>query len=176
MNFPSKAIGHIEAALKNISDLVHENEIHKEYSNALQNRRTLLGLQRVGPIAMNMMLTGERRAHLVLNCARRPTKKLLEFVCEKVTDMLKTTERPFANFEERKEHLQLYKDSVDSKKKETNKKGVHFHEKEDGASDAKKAKTEDGEESKPAEETETIPEYYSCQIEHQNSGFLITYG
>merc|ERR1712214_276611 len=50
MNFPSKSIGHIEAALKNISDLVHENEIHKEYSNALQNRRTLLGLQRVGPI------------------------------------------------------------------------------------------------------------------------------
>lgn len=40
MNFPSKAIGHIEAALKNISDLVHENEIHKEYSNALQNKRT----------------------------------------------------------------------------------------------------------------------------------------
>ena len=40
MNFPSKSIGHIEAALKNISDLVHENEIHKEYSNALQNRRT----------------------------------------------------------------------------------------------------------------------------------------
>ena len=156
MNFPSKSIGHIEAALKNISDLVHENEIHKEYSNALQNRRTgdvkmklkmkilmnlsipffttyfiLLGLQRVGPIAMNMMLTGERRAHLVLNCARCPTKKLLEFVCEKVIDMLKTTERPFANFDERKEHLELYKESQNAKQETSNKKGVHFQVKED---------------------------------------------
>merc|ERR1712050_54857 len=144
MNFPSKAIGHGEAALKNISDLVHENEIHKEYSNALQNRRTLLGLQRVGPIAMNMMLTGERRAHLVLNCARRPTKKLLEFVAEKVIDMLKTTERPFADFDERKEHLQLFKESQSSKQESSNKKGVHFQVKEDP--EAKKAKIE-GEES-----------------------------
>jgi len=185
MVFPSKSIGHIEAALKNISDLVHENEIHKEYSSALQNKRTLMGLQRVGPIAMNMMLTGERRAHLVLNCARRPTKTLLEMVGEKVIDMLKHTERPFANFTERKEHLELYKESVSSKVDAGNKKGVHFQVKEakidEDVSDPKKAKVE-GEVESGREKTETtepeevIPEYYNCQIEHQNSGFLITYG
>ena len=124
---------------------------------------------------MNMMLTGERRAHLVLNCARRPTKKLLEFVAEKVIDMLKTTERPFADFDERKEHLQLFKESQSSKQESSNKKGVHFQVKEDP--DAKKAKIEgENPEEKPEEPQETIPEYYMCQVEHQNSGFLVTYG
>merc|ERR1712127_497482 len=52
---------------------------------------------------------------------------------------------------------------------------------DEDVSDPKKAKVEGEVESGP-EKTETtepeevIPEYYNCQIEHQNSGFLITYG
>ena len=91
--------------------------------------------------------------------------------------MLKTTERPFANFDERKEHLELYKESQNAKQETSNKKGVHFQVKEDP--EAKKAKIDDEqpeEKSETKEPEETIPEYYTCQLEHQNSGFLITYG
>merc|ERR1711976_263704 len=64
--------------------------------------------QRVGPIAMDMMLTGERRAHVVLTCGRRPTRKLLEKVAEKTVEMLQYTERGYANFNKRKEEIQEY--------------------------------------------------------------------
>ena len=78
LTYPSMVVSHIEAALKCCSDWLHEEEIAEDYASALANKRTLLGMQRVGPIAMDMMLTGERRAHVVLTCGRRPTRHLLE--------------------------------------------------------------------------------------------------
>merc|ERR1712050_12603 len=107
LDYPAKVIAHLESALRNISDLVHQNEIQNGYSRAVQGKRTLLGIQRVGPVAMDMMIAGERRLHIVLACGRRPTKKLLENVARKMIEMLSLTERGFANYEERKEHLNL---------------------------------------------------------------------
>jgi hypothetical protein len=106
--YPSTVVGHIEAALKCVSDWVHEEELQKAVSTAVGGHRTLLGMQRVGPIAMDMMLTGERRAHVVLTCGRRPTRKLLEKVAEKTVEMLQYTERGYANFNKRKEEIGDY--------------------------------------------------------------------
>merc|ERR1712083_1242435 len=68
-------------------------------------KRTLMGLQRVGPIALDMMLVGERKAHVVITCCRRPTRKLLEKVAGKTVEMLGHTERSFANFDRRKQEI-----------------------------------------------------------------------
>ena len=100
LDYPAKVVSHIEAALRNISDLVHQNELQGGYSRANEGKRSLLGIQRVGPVAMDMMVVGERRVHIVLACGRRPTKNLLETVCGKMVEMLCLTERGFANYSE----------------------------------------------------------------------------
>ena len=113
LNHPSTILSHIEAALKCVSDWIHEEEIYQEYSHALNNKRTLLGMQRVGPIAMDMMLTNERRAHVVVTCGRRPTDKLLQLVAGKTIQMLLYTERGFTNYSKRMEELRNYHKKMD---------------------------------------------------------------
>merc|ERR1712157_700564 len=111
--YPSTVVSHIEAALKCVSDWLHEEEIAEEYTSALNNRRTLLGMQRVGPIAMDMMLTGERRAHVVLTCGRRPTRKLLEMVAGKTIQMLQYTSRGFIPHAQLNKDIQEYHKAMD---------------------------------------------------------------
>merc|ERR1712157_607535 len=113
LNYPSTILSHIEAALKCVSDWIHEEEIYQERTHALNNKRTLIGMQRVGPIAMDMMLTNERRAHVVLTCGRRPTHKLLELVAGKTIQMLLYTERGFTNYNKRIEELRKYHEKLD---------------------------------------------------------------
>ena len=131
-------------------------------------------MQRVGPIAMDMMLTGERRAHVVLTCGRRPTRALLDKVCGKTIQMLQYTERTFSNFAQRKQELEQYWKQLDeAEEKEKVAKGEATKEengeKEEGAEEAK----EEAAEEKPAR---VAPDYYNVQLEHQNSGYLVTYG
>ena len=113
LTYPSMVVSHIEAALKCCSDWLHEEEISEEYTSALANKRTLLGMQRVGPIAMDMMLTGERRAHVVLTCGRRPTRQLLEQVAGKTIEMLQYTSRGFLNYQQMQKDFDEYHKNLD---------------------------------------------------------------
>merc|ERR1712228_1085310 len=57
LEYPSKVVSHIEAALKCCSDWLHEEESKKQLIHTRNGKRTLLGMQRVGPIAMDILLT-----------------------------------------------------------------------------------------------------------------------
>merc|ERR1712226_62641 len=58
----------------------------------------LIGIQRVDPLAMDLTLCNERRAHLVLTAGRRPTKELLEKLCELMPKMLEGCENLHVSF------------------------------------------------------------------------------
>lgn len=149
LTYPSTVVSHIEAALKCCSDWLHEEEIAEEYSAALAGKRTLLGMQRVGPIAMDMMLTGERRAHVVLTCGRRPTRKLLEQVAGKTIQMLQYTSRGFINQFQMNQDFAAYhkaQDEAENAAKEEAEQEEKFKKLAEEQANADKKAEEEGEE------------------------------
>jgi len=127
LNYPSTVVSHIEAALKCCSDWLHEEETKMQLYHIRKGKRTLLGMQRVGPIAMDILLTGERRAHVILTCGRRPTKKILDQVAGKIVFMLQYTEKAFMQPHQKKKELKQWHEEKDEE--EANQKAIEDQQK-----------------------------------------------
>ena len=112
LNTPNRSIAHIEAALKLVSDWLHEEQIYRGVDYALRGKRTLTGVQRVGPVAMDLTLCNERRAHLVVSVARRPTNYLLELLVNMVPKMLKACENQHIAFKTIRAQREAYYERV----------------------------------------------------------------
>jgi zinc finger RNA-binding protein len=85
-----------ERGLKLLSDQLSQEDIQKkeeeeetEKVEEESQHRTLKGLMRVGPAAMDLLLAGDKKAELVVICAEKPTESLLIRVLEKLPDQLK---------------------------------------------------------------------------------------
>ncbi|RWS09781.1 zinc finger RNA-binding protein-like protein [Dinothrombium tinctorium] len=67
---------------------VQQSESEKQEDS--QSNRILKGLMRVGPLAKNLLLSGDREVDLVVICAEKPTKQLLQRVVDNLPKQLQS--------------------------------------------------------------------------------------
>ena len=126
--------------------------MHREYSAAMDNKRTLLGMQRVGPLAMDLMLTNERRAHVVLTSARRPTHKMLNDVADKTVEMLKYTQQSFLRYQDYQKDIKTWHEQKDEEEAETRKMQEEMEKAQKEQDEANAKEKEENGENQDAEE------------------------
>ncbi|XP_072834141.2 zinc finger RNA-binding protein 2 isoform X2 [Pogona vitticeps] len=96
-----KAVSHSERALRLVSDWLTEQEAGKEEASHEDGKadnppRLLKGVMRVGILAKGLLLRGDRRVHLILLSAQKPTLGLLQSVAEQLPKQLeKVTSDPY---------------------------------------------------------------------------------
>lgn len=89
-----RIVGNTEAALKKVSDQIaaEDNKVKKEdkKENSDGKSRVLVGVMRVGLLAKQLLLRGDRNVELVVLCGEKPTVNLLRRIANHLPKQFKT--------------------------------------------------------------------------------------